>query len=126
MSCARRCARTSIRSTAPAPRRATCTSSSIRTRFPTCRCRDRREDFRTEILGLMKAQNVKNTIIVPVGAKGGFVVKRPPAGSRDELQAEVIACYQSLIRGMLDVTDNIVGNRIVPPPQVMRRDGDDT
>ena len=87
---------------------------------------DRREDFRTEILGLMKAQNVKNTIIVPVGAKGGFVVKRPPAGSRDELQAEVIACYQSLIRGMLDVTDNIVGNRIVPPPQVMRRDGDDT
>src|SRR3984885_8817256 len=57
---------------------------------------DRREDFRTEILGLMKAQNVKNTIIVPVGAKGGFVVKRPPAGSRDELQAEVIACYQSL------------------------------
>ena len=87
---------------------------------------DRREDFRTEILGLMKAQNVKNTLIVPVGAKGGFVVKRPPAGSRDELQAEVIACYQSLIRGMLDVTDNIVGNRIVPPPQVMRRDGDDT
>jgi glutamate dehydrogenase len=87
---------------------------------------DRREDFRTEILGLMKAQNVKNTLIVPVGAKGGFVVKRPPAGSRDELQAEVVACYQSLIRGMLDLTDNIVGTRIVPPPQVVRRDTDDT
>jgi glutamate dehydrogenase len=87
---------------------------------------DRREDFRTEILGLMKAQNVKNTIIVPVGAKGGFVVKQPPTGSRDELQAEVIACYQSLIRGMLDLTDNIVGNRIVPPPRVVRRDANDT
>jgi glutamate dehydrogenase len=87
---------------------------------------DRREDFRTEILGLMKAQNVKNTLIVPVGAKGGFVVKRPPAGSREELQAEVIACYQSLIRGMLDITDNILGSRIVPPPQVVRRDADDT
>jgi len=87
---------------------------------------DRREDFRTEILGLMKAQNVKNTIIVPVGAKGGFVVKRPPAGSRDELQAEVVACYQCLIRGMLDLTDNIVGSRIVPPPNVVRRDSDDT
>ena len=57
---------------------------------------DRREDFRTEILGLMKAQNVKNTLIVPVGAKGGFVVKRPPTGSREELQAEVVACYQTL------------------------------
>jgi glutamate dehydrogenase len=87
---------------------------------------DRREDFRTEVLGLMKAQNVKNTLIVPVGAKGGFVVKRPPTGSREELQAEVIACYQCLIRGMLDLTDNIVGNRIVAPPQVVRRDPDDT
>ena len=87
---------------------------------------DRREDFRTEILGLMKAQNVKNAVIVPVGAKGGFVVKRPPLGSRDELQAEVIACYQSLIRGMLDLTDNIVGTRVVPPLKVVRRDADDT
>ena len=87
---------------------------------------DRREDFRTEVLGLMKAQNVKNTLIVPVGAKGGFVVKRPPAGSREELQAEVIACYETLIRGMLDLTDNIVGSRIVPPPRVVRRDTDDT
>jgi glutamate dehydrogenase len=87
---------------------------------------DRREDFRTEVLGLMKAQNVKNTLIVPVGAKGGFVVKRPPAGSREELQAEVVACYQTLIRGMLDLTDNIVANRIVPPARVVRRDADDT
>ncbi|HEX4648304.1 MAG TPA: NAD-glutamate dehydrogenase, partial [Steroidobacteraceae bacterium] len=87
---------------------------------------DRREDFRTEILGLMKAQNVKNTLIVPVGAKGGFVVKRPPpAGSREEVQAEVVACYQTFIRGLLDLTDNIVGARIVPPPHLVRCDGDD-
>jgi glutamate dehydrogenase len=87
---------------------------------------DRREDFRTEILGLMKAQNVKNTVIVPVGAKGGFVPKHLPAGgSRDEVQAEVIACYQTLIRALLDLTDNIVSGRTVPPPQVVRHDGDD-
>ena len=87
---------------------------------------DRREDFRTEVLGLMKAQNVKNTLIVPVGAKGGFVPKRlPSAGTREEVQAEVVACYQTFIRGLLDLTDNIVGARIVPPPQVVRRDGDD-
>ena len=66
----------------------------------------------------MKAQNVKNTVIVPVGAKGGFVPKRLPAGgTREEVQAEVIACYQTFIRGLLDLTDNIVGGRIVPPPQ---------
>jgi glutamate dehydrogenase len=86
---------------------------------------DRREDFRTEVLGLMKAQNVKNTLIVPVGAKGGFVPKRLPGGGREEIQAEVIACYRTFIRGLLDVTDNIVGGRVVPPPQVVRRDGDD-
>jgi glutamate dehydrogenase len=86
---------------------------------------DRREDFRTEILGLMKAQNVKNTLIVPVGAKGGFVPKRLPGGSREEVQAEVIACYRIFIRGLLDLTDNIVAGRLVPPPQVVRRDGDD-
>jgi glutamate dehydrogenase len=86
---------------------------------------DRREDFRTEILGLMKAQNVKNTLIVPVGAKGGFVPKRLPAGTREEVQAEVIACYQTLIRGLLDLTDNIAAGRIVPPPHLLRRDGDD-
>ncbi|HVN45935.1 MAG TPA: NAD-glutamate dehydrogenase [Steroidobacteraceae bacterium] len=86
---------------------------------------DRREDFRTEILGLMKAQNVKNTLIVPVGAKGGFVPKRLPAGTREEVQAEVIACYQTFIRGLLDLTDNIAAGRIVPPPQLIRHDGDD-
>jgi glutamate dehydrogenase len=86
---------------------------------------DRREDFRTEILGLMKAQNVKNTVIVPVGAKGGFVCKRLPNGTREEVQAEVIACYQTLIRSLLDLTDNIVGGKIVPPSRVVRRDGDD-
>jgi glutamate dehydrogenase len=86
---------------------------------------DRREDFRTEILGLMKAQNVKNTVIVPVGAKGGFFPKRLPAGPRDAVQAEGIACYQTFIRGLLDITDNIVNGRIVVPPRVVRRDGDD-
>jgi len=86
---------------------------------------DRREDFRTEVLGLMKAQNVKNTLIVPVGAKGGFVPKRLPGGTREEVQAEVIACYRTFIRALLDVTDNIVGGRVVPPPQVVRRDSDD-
>ena len=87
---------------------------------------DRREDFRTEILGLMKAQNVKNTLIVPVGAKGGFVCKKLPNGTREEVQAEVVACYQTLIRSLLDLTDNIVGGKVVPPPSVIRRDPDDT
>ncbi len=86
---------------------------------------DRREDFRTEILGLMKAQMVKNAVIVPVGAKGGFVVKRPPTTDRDAVQAEVEACYQILIRGLLDLTDNISGAEIVPPPRVVRYDDDD-
>jgi glutamate dehydrogenase len=85
---------------------------------------DRREDFRTEVLGLMKAQQVKNTVIVPVGAKGGFVVKRMPA-EREALQAEVIACYQTLIRGLLDITDNIVDEKIAPPAMVVRHDKDD-
>ena len=88
---------------------------------------DRREDFRTEILGLMKAQTVKNAVIVPVGAKGGFVVKRPPAeGAREALQQEVVACYKTLIRGMLDLTDHLVSDRTVPPPEVVRYDEDDT
>jgi glutamate dehydrogenase len=87
---------------------------------------DRREDFRTEVLGLMKAQMVKNCVIVPVGAKGGFVVKRPPrGGDRAALQAEVVACYQTLIRGMLDLTDNRVGVQVVPPERVVRFDDDD-
>jgi glutamate dehydrogenase len=85
---------------------------------------DRREDFRTEVLGLMKAQQVKNTVIVPVGAKGGFVVKRLPA-EREAQQAEVIACYQTLIRGLLDITDNIVDDKIVAPRNVVRHDKDD-
>ncbi len=74
---------------------------------------DRREDFRTEILALMKAQMVKNAVIVPVGSKGGFYVKQPPGrdGTREQIQAEGIACYQTLIRGMLDITDNYVGGR---------------
>ena len=87
---------------------------------------DRREDFRTEILGLMKAQQVKNAVIVPVGSKGGFVVKRPPPpGDREAFQAEGIACYQTLMRGLLDITDNRVGDHVVPPSGVVRRDEDD-
>jgi glutamate dehydrogenase len=94
---------------------------------------DRKEDFRTEILGLMKAQTVKNAVIVPVGAKGGFVVKRA-AASREEFAAEGVECYKALIRGLLDVTDNIVANgagdaaggiATLPPPLVVRHDGDD-
>jgi glutamate dehydrogenase len=90
---------------------------------------DRKEDFRTEILGLMKAQTVKNAVIVPVGAKGGFVVKRPPKAS-DRLGDKAVECYRTFIRGLLDLTDNIVaepagGSRIVPPPEVVRYDGDD-
>ncbi|NNM62086.1 MAG: NAD-glutamate dehydrogenase [Steroidobacteraceae bacterium] len=86
---------------------------------------DRLEDFRTEVLGLMKAQNVKNTMIVPVGAKGGFVAKRLPDTGRDAQAAEVIACYRTLIRGLLDLTDNIVEDRIVAPPMLVRHDADD-
>ena len=85
---------------------------------------DRKEDFRTEILGLMKAQIVKNAVIVPTGSKGGFVVKRMPA-QRDQQQAEGIECYKTLMRGMLDLTDNIVGGAVVAPPDVVRHDGDD-
>ena len=87
---------------------------------------DRREDFRTEVLGLMKAQNVKNTVIVPVGAKGGFVPKRLPANaSREDVQREGVECYRTFIRGLLDLTDNIVDGKLVPPPQVVRRDDDE-
>ena len=87
---------------------------------------DRKEDFRTEILGLMKAQTVKNAVIVPTGAKGGFVVKRPPQnGDREALIEEGIACYRTLISGMLDLTDNLVDGETVPPPDVVRHDEDD-
>jgi glutamate dehydrogenase len=85
---------------------------------------DRREDFRTEILGLMKAQTVKNAVIVPTGAKGGFVLKRPPA-DREALRAEVVECYRILVRGLLDLTDTLVGGEPVRPADVVRYDGDD-
>ncbi len=87
---------------------------------------DRLEDYRTEVLGLMKAQQVKNAVIVPMGAKGGFVTKRTnPAMSRDELMAEGRACYQDFIRSLLDLTDNIKNNAIVKPNKVRCHDGDD-
>ena len=87
---------------------------------------DRREDFRTEVLGLAKAQMVKNAVIVPVGSKGGFVPKKIPANAgREAVQAEGIACYRTFIRGLLDVTDNLVAGKVVPPADVVRHDGDD-
>jgi glutamate dehydrogenase len=87
---------------------------------------DRREDFRTEVLGLMKAQNVKNTMIVPVGAKGGFVVKNPPReGGREAVFREGVRCYTRFIHGLLDITDNLDGDRVVPPADVKRHDVDD-
>lgn len=87
---------------------------------------DRREDFRTEILGLMKAQMVKNSVIVPVGSKGGFVVKHPPKdGGRDALIAEGIECYKTMMRGLLDITDNLVAGEVMPPKEVIRWDDDD-
>ncbi len=87
---------------------------------------DRREDFRTEILGLVKAQMVKNAVIVPVGSKGGFVCKAlPTSGDREAVQAEVIGCYKTFISGLLDLTDNLVEGAVVPPPRLVRHDGDD-
>lgn len=89
---------------------------------------DRREDFRTEILGLVKAQMVKNTVIVPVGAKGGFVAKQLPDPSvdRDAWLAEGVACYKTFISALLDITDNLVAGEVVPPADVVRHDEDDT
>ena len=87
---------------------------------------DRREDFRTEVLGLVKAQQVKNAVIVPVGSKGGFVVKQPPRdGGRDAFQAEGIECYKIFISGLFDLTDNYHGTRVTTPKHVVRYDGDD-
>ncbi len=94
---------------------------------------DRREDFRTEVLGLVKAQAVKNAVIVPVGAKGGFVLKNPPvptgdaAADRDAQRNEGVACYRLFISGLLDVTDNVdtASGAVTPPAGVVRRDGDD-
>ena len=85
---------------------------------------DRREDFRFEILGLMKAQMVKNVVIVPMGSKGGFVVKNPST-DRATFQQEGIESYKTLLRGMLDITDNLRGDEVIPPRDVVRRDGDD-
>lgn len=87
---------------------------------------DRREDFRVEILGLMKAQQVKNAVIVPAGAKGGFVPKLIPADAdRDTIQKEGIRCYQDFIRGLLDITDNFSHNEVVHPKNTICRDGND-
>ncbi len=87
---------------------------------------DRREDFRTEVLGLVKAQMVKNAVIVPVGSKGGFFPKRLNRDDRDEYMREGIACYKIFIGGLLDVTDNLVGDNVAPPPRVVRHDEDDS
>ncbi|QBL09328.1 NAD-glutamate dehydrogenase [Rheinheimera sp. D18] len=87
---------------------------------------DRREDFRTEVLGLVKAQTVKNTVIVPSGSKGGFVCKKlPETGGREAFINEGKECYRTFIRGLLDVTDNIIQGEIVPPKDVVRLDVDD-
>ena len=89
---------------------------------------DRREDFRTEILGLVKAQAVKNAVIVPVGAKGGFLPKRlpdPAVDGREAWLAEGVESYRTFISALLDITDNLIDGEVVPPPQVVRRDGDD-
>jgi glutamate dehydrogenase len=87
---------------------------------------DRREDFRTEILGLMKAQRLKNVVIVPTGAKGGFILKHPPPSTdREAFMAEGVACYRTLVRGMLDLADNITTSGIVTGERIVRRDGDD-
>ncbi|WP_109474241.1 NAD-glutamate dehydrogenase [Ornithinimicrobium cavernae] len=88
---------------------------------------DRREDFRTEVLGLVKAQMVKNAVIVPTGSKGGFFAKQlPDPSDREAWLNEGIGCYRIFIKGLLDVTDNRVGGDIVPPENVVRRDGDDS
>jgi len=88
---------------------------------------DRRDDFRTEVLGLVKAQMVKNTVIVPVGAKGGFYAKQlPDPSDREAWLAEGVACYRTFISGLLDVTDNLVDGATVPPAHVVRHDGDDS
>lgn len=87
---------------------------------------DRHEDFRTEVLGLMKAQMTKNAVIVPVGSKGGFVVKRKMFGlTRDEMQKEAIECYKTFLSGLLDVTDNVIEGKVKHPESVIRYDDED-
>ncbi|MBA4158004.1 MAG: NAD-glutamate dehydrogenase [Gemmatimonadetes bacterium] len=85
---------------------------------------DRPDDFRTEVMGLVQTQIVKNAVIVPGGSKGGFVTKHSIA-DRDEMMREAADQYRTLVRGMLDITDNIVDGEVVPPPDVIRHDGDD-
>ena len=86
---------------------------------------DRREDFRTEVLGLMKAQIVKNTVIVPTGAKGGFFPKRAPVGDRDAILKNGISCYKTFVSSLLDITDNVINGKVVTPKNVVRRDAED-
>jgi len=86
---------------------------------------DRREDFRTEILGLMKAQVVKNTVIVPTGAKGGFVCKNLPSDDREAILATGIECYKLFISSLLDITDNVIEGKVRTPKGVVRRDDED-
>jgi len=86
---------------------------------------DRPQDFRTEVLGLVKAQQVKNAVIVPNGAKGGFVPKKMPLGNREAMQAEGVATYKIFMARLLDITDNLDGDKVVPPVNVVRHDGDD-
>ena len=87
---------------------------------------DRHEDFRTEVLGLMKAQMTKNAVIVPVGSKGGFVVKSDMSGlTRDEMQQEAIKCYKTFLSGLLDVTDNVIDDKVKHPDNVIRYDEED-
>jgi glutamate dehydrogenase len=87
---------------------------------------DRKEDYRTEVLGLMKAQRVKNSVIVPYGAKGGFIPKQlPVTKNRDEILQEAISSYQIFISGLLDLTDNLVGGAVIPPENTVRYDSDD-
>ncbi|MBX2879002.1 MAG: NAD-glutamate dehydrogenase [Granulosicoccus sp.] len=86
---------------------------------------DRREDFRTEVLGLMKAQMVKNAVIVPVGSKGGFYVKASLPDEREPMMEIVVDCYKTFLSGLLDITDNLDGKHVLPPPDVVRYDADD-
>jgi len=87
---------------------------------------DRREDFRTEVLGLVKAQQVKNAVIVPQGAKGGFYPKQlPPMSDREAFMAEGVASYRSFISSLLSVTDNLKNGKVAPPQKTVRHDGDD-
>lgn len=86
---------------------------------------DRQEDYRTELRDLWKTQTVKNAVIVPVGSKGAYIIKKTNLPTREQVLQEGAACYQLFMRGLLDLTDNWVAGQVVPPPQVIRRDGDD-